>query len=130
MLNLALSKKRDDERLTQLPNIIQPVRNEFRVSLAALRQGQQWMIDIAHILDTPLPELGMPKSTTRLNQGIRVQRQLNRYLSRLKKQRGALITVNKKLIHIGYFEAETDAAMAYNRYVIENNLEDYALNNV
>jgi hypothetical protein len=68
--------------------------------MAALRQGQQWMIDIAHILDASLPELDMPKPTTRLNQGIRVQRQLNRYLSRLKKQRGLSETLIKFRQHL------------------------------
>ena len=56
--------------------------------MAMLRQGQQWMIDIAHILDAPLPELTTSKPSVRLNQGARVQQQLNRYLSKLKKQRG------------------------------------------
>ncbi|MCJ7434553.1 MAG: hypothetical protein MUO77_13795 [Anaerolineales bacterium] len=46
------------------------------------------MIDIARILDAPLPELDMSKPSARSNQGARVQRQLNRYLSTLKKQRG------------------------------------------
>lgn len=71
--------------------------------MAAFRQGQQWMIDIAHILDAPLPELDIPKTSTRLNQGMRVQRQLNRYLSRLKKQRGLseiLIKFRQQLIDI------------------------------
>jgi hypothetical protein len=56
--------------------------------MATLRQGQQWMIDIAHILDAPLPELTTSKSSVRLNQGARVRQQLNRYLFKLKKQRG------------------------------------------
>ena len=67
--------------------MIQPVRDEFRVSMKALRQGQQWMIDIAHILDAPLPELDMPRPSARSNQGARVQQRLNRYLSQLQKQR-------------------------------------------
>jgi hypothetical protein len=68
--------------------------------MAALRQGQQWMIDIAHILNAPLPELDTPKPSTRLNQGMRVQRQLNRYLSRLKKQRGLSATLIKFRQHL------------------------------
>lgn len=71
--------------------------------MKALRQGQQWMIDIAHILDAPLPELDMPKPSARPNQGARVQRQLNHYLSQLKKQRGlseALIQFRQHLIDI------------------------------
>jgi group I intron endonuclease len=34
----------------------------------------------------------------------------------------ALITVNKKLIHIGYYETESEAGQAYNDYVIEHKL--------
>jgi len=56
--------------------------------MEGLRQGQQWMIDIARILDAPLPELDTPKHSVRLNQGAHVRQQLNRYLSKLKKQRG------------------------------------------
>lgn len=41
-----------------------------------------------------------------------------------------LITVNKKLIHLGYFNTEIEAALNYNSYGIENNLKDYPLNNV
>lgn len=33
------------------------------------------------------------------------------------------ICVNRKSIHIGLFEDSMDAAIAYNRYVIDNNLE-------
>jgi hypothetical protein len=71
--------------------------------MAALRQGQQWMIDIAHILDAPLPELTTSKPSMRLNQGVRVQQQLNRYLSKLEKQRGlseGLIKFRQHLIDI------------------------------
>ena len=70
--------------------MIQPVRDEFRISMEALRQGQQWMIDIAHTLrvDAPLPELDTPKPSARSNPGARrVQQQLNHYLSQLQKQR-------------------------------------------
>jgi hypothetical protein len=73
-------------RLAQLLSVIQLVRDESRVSMAVLRQGQQWMIDIAHILDAPLPELGTPRPSARSDQGARVQQQLNRYLADLQKQ--------------------------------------------
>ena len=56
--------------------------------MEGLCQGQQWMIDVAQILDAPLPELDTPKHSVRLNQGAHVRQQLNRYLSKLKKQRG------------------------------------------
>ena len=77
-------------RLAQLFSVIQPVPDEFRVPMEALRQGQQWMIDIAHTLrvNAPLPELDMPRPSVRPDQGARVQQQLNRYLSQLQKQRG------------------------------------------
>ncbi|MGZ9220494.1 MAG: hypothetical protein ACXW4Q_00165 [Anaerolineales bacterium] len=75
-------------RLAQLFSVIQPVPDEFRVPMEALRQGQQWMIDIAHILNAPLPELDMPRPSVRPAQGARVQQQLNRYLSPLQKPRG------------------------------------------
>jgi len=58
------------------------------------------MLDIAHILDAPLPELDTSKLSARLNQGMRVQRQLNRYLSRLKKQRGLSGTLIKFRQHL------------------------------
>lgn len=68
--------------------MIQPVRDEFRVPMAALRQGQQWMIDIAHTLrvDAPLPELGTPRRSARPPQGAHIQQQLNRYLADLQKE--------------------------------------------
>ena len=73
-------------RLAQLLSVIQPVRDRFRVPLATLRQGQPWMMAIAHILDAPLPELGTPSHSARSDQGVRVQQQLNRYLADLQKQ--------------------------------------------
>jgi group I intron endonuclease len=39
-----------------------------------------------------------------------------------------LITVNRKLIHLGYFNTEEEAALRYNEYVVENGLSDYPLN--
>ena len=41
-----------------------------------------------------------------------------------------LITVNKKSIHIGYFETEEEAALKYDMYVRENGLHDYPLNDI
>ena len=57
--------------------------------MEGLRQGQQWMIDIAHTLrvDAPLPDLDMPRPSVRANSGAGVQQQLNYYLSQLQKQR-------------------------------------------
>lgn len=34
----------------------------------------------------------------------------------------AIVTIDKKMVHIGYFETETDAGKAYNDYVIRNSL--------
>jgi hypothetical protein len=84
-----LLEKGGDERLAQLLSMIQPVRDEFREPMTMLCQGQQWMIDIVHILEAPLPELdNTPRSSARLNQSARVQQRLNRYLSHLQKQPG------------------------------------------
>ena len=65
-----------------------PRQDEFRIPMKEIRQGQQWIIDIAHVLDAPLPDLDMPKPSVRSNQGTCVQQQLNHYLSQLQKQRG------------------------------------------
>lgn len=40
-----------------------------------------------------------------------------------KNKWNAKITVNNKIIHIGYFDTGMEAAKAYDNYVIENNLE-------
>jgi len=44
------------------------------------------MIDSAHILDAPLPELGTPTLSARPAQGVRVQQELQDYLSDLQNQ--------------------------------------------
>jgi hypothetical protein len=60
--------------------------------MTALRQGQQWMtevtlvIDIARLLDAPLPELVTPTRSTRPDQAARVQRKLQEYLANLQNQ--------------------------------------------
>ena len=46
------------------------------------------MIDIAHILDAPLPEIDRLRPAVQAHQGARIQHRLNRYLAKLKKQRG------------------------------------------
>ena len=40
------------------------------------------------------------------------------------------IKVNKKCIHLGYFQTPLEAAIAYNNYIIENNLEGFILNEI
>ena len=50
-----------------------------------------------------------------------------------KKREGkyvAQINVNKKQIHLGYFLTPVEGAIAYNNYIIENNLEGYILNEI
>ena len=49
------------------------------------------------------------------------------------KSRGkyiAKIYVNKKNIHLGYFQTAVEGAIAYNNYIIENNLEGFILNEI
>ena len=41
-----------------------------------------------------------------------------------------IITVNKKRIHLGYFQTAVEAGIAYNNYIIENNLEGFILNEI
>ena len=41
-----------------------------------------------------------------------------------------IISVNKKTIHLGYFLTAVEGAIAYNNYIIENNLEGYILNEI
>ena len=40
------------------------------------------------------------------------------------------ITLNKKSIHLGYFQTPVEGAIAYNNYIIENNLEGFILNEI
>ena len=40
------------------------------------------------------------------------------------------INVNKKRIHLGYFQTAIEAGVAYNNYIIENNLEGFILNEI
>ena len=50
-----------------------------------------------------------------------------------KKRRGdysAQITIKSKKIHLGYFQTAVEGAIAYNNYIIENNLEGFILNEI
>ena len=38
--------------------------------------------------------------------------------------------VNLKNIHLGYFQTPVEGAIAYNNYIIENNLEGFILNEI
>ena len=42
----------------------------------------------------------------------------------------AQIGVNKKIIRLGYFQTAEEGAIAYNNYIIENNLEGFILNEI
>jgi hypothetical protein len=42
----------------------------------------------------------------------------------------ARITVNTKQIALGYFQTAVEGAVAYNNYIIENNLEGFILNEI
>jgi hypothetical protein len=45
-----------------------------------------------------------------------------------EKKYRARITVNRKRINLGYFKTAVEAGIAYNNYIIENNLEGFNLN--
>ena len=49
------------------------------------------------------------------------------YDKEIKKYR-AEIKVNRKGIHLGYFKTAVEGALAYNNYIIENDLEGFPLN--
>ena len=42
----------------------------------------------------------------------------------------AVITINKEKIHLGLFPTAVEAGIAYNNYIIENNLEGFILNEI
>ena len=52
------------------------------------------------------------------------------YYMKANKKFRAQIKVNKKNIHLGYFQTAEDGAVAYNNYIIENNLEGFILNKI
>ena len=64
--------------------------------------------------------------------GIKYEYATSNYhgVCKVGKKYRVLITVNKKLIHLGYFNTEEEAALEYNSYVTENGLKDYPLNNI
>jgi len=64
---------------------VHSVRDQFRPLLRPLRQAQEWMIDLVHILATPLPKFDAQGQPPRAGQAARVQRKLNRYLAALAK---------------------------------------------
>ena len=64
--------------------------------------------------------------------GIKYEHATSNYygVCKVGRKYRVLITVNKKLVHLGYFDTEAEAARKYNDYVIENGLKDYPLNDV
>ena len=42
----------------------------------------------------------------------------------------AYISIKSKRIHLGYFQTAVEGAIAYNNYIIENNLEGFILNEI
>ena len=78
-----MSEKGGDARLTQLLTLIRPVRDQFRALMLHLRQGQQWLIDIVHSLDAPLPEFDAQGLVPQPGQAAKVQQQLMDYLGAL-----------------------------------------------
>jgi hypothetical protein len=71
--------------LEQLLALVQPVRDEFRPLLKSLHQAQAWMIEIARILEAPLPKFNAQGQSPRPGQAARVHRKLSRYLATLRK---------------------------------------------
>ena len=54
--------------------------------------------------------------------GVSYKKDNNKYLVR--------ININKKNIHLGYYKTAVEGAIAYNNYIIENNLEGFILNEI
>ena len=64
----------------------------------------------------------IPKNNTSGYKGVSFSKNSNLYRVR--------IFVNKKTINLGYFKTAVEGAIAYNNYIIENNLEGYVLNEI
>ena len=54
--------------------------------------------------------------------GVHFNKKLGKYLAKL--------CVNKKSIYLGEFQTTVEGAIAYNNYIIENNLEGFILNEI
>ena len=64
----------------------------------------------------------IPKSNTSGFKGVYLNKKTNKYVSR--------INVNKNNIYLGSFPTAVEAGIAYNNYIIENNLEGFILNEI
>ena len=62
------------------------------------------------------------KDNTSGYKGVSFKKGNNKYVVR--------ITINKKNIHLGHFLTAVEGAVAYNNYIIENNLEGFILNEI
>ena len=62
------------------------------------------------------------KDNTSGYKGVSYDKKANKYR--------AYIKINKKSIHLGSFSTAVEGAIAYNNYIIENNLEGFILNEI
>ena len=62
------------------------------------------------------------KDNTTGFKGVSYRKDENKYI--------AYISVKPKRIHLGSFPTAVDGAIAYNNYIIENNLEGFILNEI
>ena len=62
------------------------------------------------------------KNNTSGYRGVSFREDNNKYV--------AQIYVNNKSIYLGYFQTAVEGAIAYNKYIIENNLEGFILNEI
>ena len=62
------------------------------------------------------------KSNTSGYKGVCYNKNNNKYKAQIK--------VNNKSIYLGYFQTAVEGAVAYNNYIIENNLEGFILNEI
>jgi hypothetical protein len=64
----------------------------------------------------------IPKNNKTGYKGVSYYKKTGKYI--------ALICVNGKRTHLGYFKTPIEAGIAYNNYIIENNLEGFILNEI
>ena len=64
----------------------------------------------------------MPKNNTSGYKGVSYNKRRGDYKAQIR--------VNLKSIHLGYFKSVEEGAIAYNNYIIENNLEGFILNEI
>ena len=65
---------------------------------------------------------GIQKNNTSGYKGVSYYKKLGKYVAQIK--------VNKKSIFLGSFLTKDEAGIAYNNYIIENNLEGFILNKI